>query len=77
MKDWLRKYELKSESLYTTNHGIFMRDILVATSNLVGVKFEMGTLDDMNGLENKHICYVANLLQDQFTFGYGSFRKYD
>jgi DNA-directed RNA polymerase beta subunit len=63
--------------IYTTNHCIFMQDLVAATGNLIGVKFEMGTLDDMNRLKNKHICYVANLLQDQFTFGYGSFRKYD
>lgn len=68
-KDWLAKYELKSESLYTTKRYISIWDILTATYNLIGVKFETGTLIDMNNLKNKHICYVADLLQDQFTFG--------
>ncbi|KAL5067395.1 hypothetical protein RYX36_018282 [Vicia faba] len=30
------------------------------------MKFGMGTLDDMNNLKNKRICFVADLLQDQF-----------
>ncbi|MBA0710557.1 hypothetical protein Golax_009836 [Gossypium laxum] len=30
------------------------------------MKFGMGTLDDMNHLKNKRICFVADLLQDQF-----------
>nr|YP_009239039.1 RNA polymerase beta subunit [Monsonia emarginata]AML26863.1 RNA polymerase beta subunit [Monsonia emarginata] len=42
------------------------RDILAATDHLIGMKFGMGTLDDMNHLKNKRIRSVADLLQDQF-----------
>jgi DNA-directed RNA polymerase subunit beta len=42
------------------------RDILAATDHLIGMKFGMGTLDDMNHLKNKRIHSVADLLQDQF-----------
>ncbi|KAL2926038.1 DNA-directed RNA polymerase subunit beta [Bienertia sinuspersici] len=42
------------------------RDILAAADHLVGMKFGMGTLDDMNHLKNKRIHSVADLLQDQF-----------
>nr|QXI86317.1 RNA polymerase beta subunit [Gentiana producta] len=42
------------------------RDILAAADHLIGLKFEMGTLDDMNHLKNKRIRSVADLLQDQF-----------
>nr|QXI89134.1 RNA polymerase beta subunit [Gentiana aristata] len=42
------------------------RDILAATDHLIGLKFGMGTLDDMNHLKNKRIRSVADLLQDQF-----------
>ncbi|KAL5067315.1 hypothetical protein RYX36_018202 [Vicia faba] len=34
--------------------------------HLIGMKFGMGTLDDMNHLKNKRIRSVADLLQDQF-----------
>nr|YP_009299783.1 RNA polymerase beta subunit [Pelargonium quercifolium]AJB99697.1 RNA polymerase beta subunit [Pelargonium quercifolium] len=42
------------------------RDILAATDHLIGMKFGMGTLDDMNHLKNKRIRSVGDLLQDQF-----------
>uniref|UniRef100_A0A8S0X3V8 DNA-directed RNA polymerase subunit beta n=1 Tax=Spirodela intermedia TaxID=51605 RepID=A0A8S0X3V8_SPIIN len=45
-----------SESLY----------VLAAADHLIGMKFGMGTLDDMNHLKNKRIRSVADLLQDQF-----------
>ncbi|KAL3753851.1 hypothetical protein ACJRO7_001143 [Eucalyptus globulus] len=41
-------------------------DILAAADHLIGMKFGMGTLDDMNHLKNKRIRSVADLLQDQF-----------
>nr|YP_009300108.1 RNA polymerase beta subunit [Pelargonium transvaalense]AJC00023.1 RNA polymerase beta subunit [Pelargonium transvaalense]AKF43110.1 RNA polymerase beta subunit [Pelargonium transvaalense] len=41
-------------------------DILAATDHLIGMKYGMGTLDDMNHLKNKRIRSVADLLQDQF-----------
>nr|YP_009462522.1 RNA polymerase beta subunit [Boehmeria spicata]AUV64861.1 RNA polymerase beta subunit [Boehmeria spicata] len=42
------------------------RDILAAADHLIGMKFGMGILDDMNHLKNKRIRSVADLLQDQF-----------
>nr|AVM83604.1 RNA polymerase beta subunit [Adenocalymma flaviflorum] len=49
-------------------NNIFLlpRDILAATDYLIGLKFGMGTLDDMNHLKNKRIRSVADLLQEQF-----------
>ncbi|KAM0966025.1 hypothetical protein EV1_021650 [Malus domestica] len=49
-------------------NNIFLlpRDILAAADHLIGMKFGMGTLDDMNHLKNKRIRSVADLLQDQF-----------
>ena len=37
-----------------------------AADHLIGMKFGMGTLDDMNNLKKKRIRSVAGLLQDQF-----------
>ncbi|KAB2021384.1 hypothetical protein ES319_D07G135400v1 [Gossypium barbadense] len=48
------------------NTFLLSRDILAAADRLIGMKFGMGTLDDMNHLKNKRILYVADLLQDQF-----------
>nr|QWL16776.1 RNA polymerase beta subunit [Plantago amplexicaulis] len=48
------------------NTFLLPRDILAAADHLVGLKFGMGTLDDMNHLKNKRIRSVADLLQDQF-----------
>ncbi|KAM3708051.1 hypothetical protein ACB098_02G071500 [Castanea mollissima] len=42
------------------------QDILAAADHLIGMKFGMGTLDDMNHLKNKRIRSVVDLLQDQF-----------
>nr|YP_009299891.1 RNA polymerase beta subunit [Pelargonium trifidum]AJB99805.1 RNA polymerase beta subunit [Pelargonium trifidum] len=41
-------------------------DILAATDHLIGMKFGMGTLDDMKHLKNQRIRSVADLLQEQF-----------
>nr|YP_009339172.1 RNA polymerase beta subunit [Pelargonium spinosum]API85129.1 RNA polymerase beta subunit [Pelargonium spinosum]ARU80443.1 RpoB [Pelargonium spinosum] len=48
------------------NTFLLPQDILAATDHLIGMKFGMGTLDDMNHLKNKRIRSVADLLQDQF-----------
>nr|YP_009436712.1 RNA polymerase beta subunit [Cyphia phyteuma]ATG27088.1 RNA polymerase beta subunit [Cyphia phyteuma] len=48
------------------NTFLLPRDILAAVDRLIGMKFGMGTLDDMNHLKNKRIRSVADLLQDQF-----------
>lgn len=57
------------------NTFLLPRDILAAADHLIGLKFGMGALDDMNHLKNKRIRSVADLLQDQFRIGSGSFRK--
>ncbi|CAI8602239.1 unnamed protein product [Vicia faba] len=36
------------------NTFLLLRDILTAMDHLIGMKFGMGTLDDMNHLKNKH-----------------------
>lgn len=48
------------------NTFLLPRDILAATDHLIGMKFGMGTLDDINHLKNKRIRSVSDLLQDQF-----------
>nr|WBR75803.1 RNA polymerase beta subunit [Ceratostigma griffithii] len=48
------------------NTFLLPRDILAAADLLIGMKFGMGTIDDMNHLQNKRIRSVADLLQDQF-----------
>ncbi|KAK6784283.1 hypothetical protein RDI58_017737 [Solanum bulbocastanum] len=48
------------------NTFLLPRDILVAADHLIGLKFGMGALDDMNHLKNKSIRSVVDLLQDQF-----------
>ncbi|CAK8561479.1 unnamed protein product [Lathyrus sativus] len=48
------------------NTFLLPRDILTAADHLIGMKFGMGTLDNMNHLKNKRIRSVADLLQDQF-----------
>nr|ADD31197.1 RNA polymerase beta subunit protein [Ximenia americana] len=48
------------------NTFLLPRDILAAVDHLIGIKFGMGTRDDMNHLKNKRIRSVADLLQDQF-----------
>ncbi|KAL5073189.1 hypothetical protein RYX36_012173 [Vicia faba] len=48
------------------NTFLLPRDILTDADHLIGMKFGMGTLDDMNHLKNKRIRSVADLLQDQF-----------
>ncbi|KAL7261468.1 hypothetical protein ACSBR1_000003 [Camellia fascicularis] len=47
------------------NTFLLLRDILAAVDHLIGMKFGMGTLDDMNHLKNKRIRSVADFLQDQ------------
>nr|ATG24602.1 RNA polymerase beta subunit [Lobelia fervens subsp. fervens] len=49
-----------------TNTFLLPRDILAAVDHLIGMKFGMGPLDDLNHLKNKRIRSVAELLQDQF-----------
>ena len=39
---------------------------MAAADHLIGMKFRMVTLDDMNHLKNKCILFVADLLEDQF-----------
>nr|YP_010575477.1 RNA polymerase beta subunit [Corydalis platycarpa]UZM11152.1 RNA polymerase beta subunit [Corydalis platycarpa]WDA93244.1 RNA polymerase beta subunit [Corydalis platycarpa] len=48
------------------NTFLLPRDVLAAADHLIGMKFGMGILDDMNHLKNKRIRSVADLLQDQF-----------
>ncbi|GJV78889.1 RNA polymerase beta subunit [Tanacetum coccineum] len=48
------------------NTFMLPRDILAAADRLIRIKFGMGTLDDMNHLQNKRIRSVADLLQEQF-----------
>nr|QUB01744.1 RNA polymerase beta subunit [Callisia repens] len=48
------------------NTFLLPRDVLAAADHLIGMKFGMGTLDDMNHLKNKRIRSIADLLQDQF-----------
>lgn len=48
------------------NTFLLPRDILTTADHLIGMKFRMGTLDDMNHLKNKCIRSIADLLQDQF-----------
>ena len=48
------------------NTFLLPRDLLAAADHLIGIKFGMGTFDDMNHLKNKRIRSVADLLQDQF-----------
>nr|QYB20416.1 RNA polymerase beta subunit [Adenophora racemosa]QYJ56525.1 RNA polymerase beta subunit [Adenophora kayasanensis] len=48
------------------NTFLLPRDILAAVDGLIGMKFGMGRLDDMNHLKNKRIRSVGDLLQDQF-----------
>nr|YP_009449966.1 RNA polymerase beta subunit [Burmannia disticha]ANK36163.1 RNA polymerase beta subunit [Burmannia disticha] len=48
------------------NTFLLPRDVLAAVDYLIGMKFGMHTLDDMNHLKNKRIRSIADLLQDQF-----------
>nr|YP_010282602.1 RNA polymerase beta subunit [Elatostema stewardii]UHM25352.1 RNA polymerase beta subunit [Elatostema stewardii] len=48
------------------NTFLLPRDILAAVDHLIGIKFGMGMLDDINHLKTKRIRSVADLLQDQF-----------
>nr|AGE93448.1 RNA polymerase beta subunit [Xiphidium caeruleum] len=48
------------------NTFLLPRDVLAAADHLIGMKFGMGILDDMNHLKNKRIRSIADLLQDQF-----------
>nr|YP_009710485.1 RNA polymerase beta subunit [Diabelia sanguinea]QFZ96443.1 RNA polymerase beta subunit [Diabelia sanguinea]QFZ96604.1 RNA polymerase beta subunit [Diabelia stenophylla var. tetrasepala] len=57
------------------NPFLLPRDILAATDHLIGMKFGMGTLDDMNHLKNKRIRSVGDLLQDQFGLALARLEK--
>nr|ANS11011.1 RNA polymerase beta subunit [Euphronia guianensis] len=48
------------------NTFLLPRDILAAVDYLIGVKYGMGTFDDMNHLKKKRIRSVADLLQEKF-----------
>ncbi|CAN6454001.1 unnamed protein product [Victoria cruziana] len=48
------------------NTFLLPRDVLAAANHLIGMKFGMGTLNNMNHFKNKRIHSVADLLQDQF-----------
>ncbi|KAG8496529.1 hypothetical protein CXB51_007626 [Gossypium anomalum] len=43
------------------NTFLLPRDTLVVTDHLIGMKFRMGTLDDMNHLKNKRICLIDTI----------------
>jgi DNA-directed RNA polymerase subunit beta len=47
------------------------QDVLAALDYLIGVKFGMGTLDDIDHLRNQHIRSVADLLHNQFRLSLG------
>ena len=47
------------------------QDVLAAVDYLIGVKFGMGTLDDIDHLRNRRIRSVADLLQNQFRLALG------
>ena len=47
------------------------QDVLAAVDYLIGVKFGMGTLDDIDHLRNRRIRSVADLLQNQFRLTLG------
>jgi DNA-directed RNA polymerase subunit beta len=47
------------------------QDVLDAVDYLIGVKFGMGTLDDIDHLRNRCSRYVADLLQNQFRLALG------
>ncbi|PHT59665.1 DNA-directed RNA polymerase subunit beta [Capsicum baccatum] len=70
ISDWGGRSELeidrKARIWARNNTFLLPRDILAATDHLIGLKFGMGALDDMNHLKNKRIGSVADLLQDQF-----------
>nr|QFQ35269.1 RNA polymerase beta subunit [Vesalea coriacea] len=59
----------------SNNTFLLPRDILAATDHLIGMKFGMGTLDDMNHLKNKRIRSVGDLLQDQFGLALARLEK--
>ncbi|KAK6772201.1 hypothetical protein RDI58_030555 [Solanum bulbocastanum] len=70
ISDWGGRSELeidrKARIWARNNTFLLPRDILAAADHLIGLKFGMGALDDMNHLKNKRIRSVADLLQDQF-----------
>jgi DNA-directed RNA polymerase subunit beta len=47
------------------------QDVLAAVDYLIGVKFGMGTLDDIDHLRNRRIHSVEDLLQNQFRLALG------
>ncbi|KAL3498049.1 hypothetical protein ACH5RR_040781 [Cinchona calisaya] len=70
ISDWGGRSELeidrKARIWARNNTFLLPRDILAAADHLIGLKFGIGTLDDMNHLKNKCIRSIADLLQDQF-----------
>ncbi|CAN6455191.1 unnamed protein product [Victoria cruziana] len=66
-KDWPRNMNQRlNHDIPQNNTFLLPRDVLATADHLIGMKFGMGTLDDMNHLKNKCICSVVDLLQDQF-----------
>nr|QIB72603.1 RNA polymerase beta subunit [Cyperus glomeratus]QIB72696.1 RNA polymerase beta subunit [Cyperus difformis]QIT06788.1 RNA polymerase beta subunit [Cyperus fuscus] len=63
-----RRYMNRRLNLDIPENNMFLlpRDVLAAADHLIGMKLGMGTLDDMNHLNNKRIRSVGDLLQDQF-----------
>nr|YP_009915508.1 RNA polymerase beta subunit [Cyperus rotundus]YP_010290681.1 RNA polymerase beta subunit [Cyperus glomeratus]YP_010292604.1 RNA polymerase beta subunit [Cyperus michelianus]QNA49736.1 RNA polymerase beta subunit [Cyperus rotundus]QOE56850.1 RNA polymerase beta subunit [Cyperus rotundus]ULQ64710.1 RNA polymerase beta subunit [Cyperus glomeratus]ULQ64796.1 RNA polymerase beta subunit [Cyperus michelianus] len=64
-------------NLDISQDNIFLlpKDILAAADHLIEMKWEMGTLDDMNHLKNKRIRSVGDLLQDQFRLALSLLEK--
>jgi DNA-directed RNA polymerase subunit beta len=49
----------------------FPQDVLDVLNYLIGVKFGMGTLDDIDHLRNRCIRSIEDLLQNQFRLALG------
>nr|UZC37006.1 RNA polymerase beta subunit [Pteridophyllum racemosum] len=58
-----------------THIFLLPRDVLTAVDRLIGMKFGIGTLDDMHHLKNKRIRSVGDLLQDQFRLALVRLKK--
>ena len=59
------------------NTFLLPRDILAAADHLIGMKFGMGTLDDMNHLKNKTHSFCSRSYTRSIRIGSSSFRKCD
>lgn len=67
---WIGKYEStkskpKTEPWYTREWDFSLpQDVLATVDYLIGVKFGVGTVDDIDHLRNRCILSVADLLQN-------------